>query len=483
VTRRLRAAARTVEENGLLVVLFGATAIIVFAAAAPILLGSDFWLGLVAGREIAESGLPEEDTLTVFARGREWVDQQWLAHLFFYGLVWLGGLSLALVVGGGAALSAFVLATAVARARGGSLRATTIVAFVALLAAPWAFALRAQALALPLFAAVAWLLVDSRERVRPRTFWVLPLLVIWANVHGSVVLGAALVVWFAIAQIVRQGGAALPGAALLALLGAGAVFVTPYGPAATLRYYDRTLVDPSFADLVTEWQRPSLNLLTATFFVLAAAAVVLVVWQRNTLTLFEAGALAITLSGALTSLRGVVWFVLLALVLLPVTLDGAARLRDAPASRALNRGVAAVVAALVVAVAVSAAIRGDDWLESEWPTPMLDTLRREARDTKVRVFPTDRTADWLLWHLPDLRGRIAYDVRFELLSRQQIEALSRYHGEAGPAWKRVSDGFAIVVTSTDDNPSHALDYLAETRTRAVFRGDRAELFLRSKSTQ
>jgi hypothetical protein len=39
------------------------------------------------------------------------------------------------------------------------------------------------------------------------------------------------------------------------------------------------------------------------------------------------------------------------------------------------------------------------------------------------VFADDRHADWLLWAQPSLRGRIAYDIRFELLTPQQFRTL------------------------------------------------------------
>jgi len=33
-----------------------------------------------------QNGIPDTETLTVFAAGREWVDQQWLAQTIFYGV-------------------------------------------------------------------------------------------------------------------------------------------------------------------------------------------------------------------------------------------------------------------------------------------------------------------------------------------------------------------------------------------------------------
>jgi hypothetical protein len=458
-------------------VLYGAAAMVLCTSVAPFLLGADFWLSLVAGREIFESGLPDRDTLTILTSGREWVDQQWLAHLLFFSTVRVGGLALATLAGIGTVVGAFVLAGAAARTRGASQRATVIVAFVALLAAPWAFALRAQALALPLFVSVVWLLVDARDGIRRRTFLVIPLLVLWANIHGSVVVGVALAIALAAITVIRRGQATATRAALFTGLAAAAVFATPYGPAATVRYYDRTLLDPSFADLVVEWRRPGFNILTAAFFLLAAATVVLVIWQRRRLSSFELVALALTLGGALTTLRGVVWFVLLAAICLPKALDGALGLRDAPFKRKLNRGVVALVALATLVCALVVPIRGPDWLGSRMPAPLVEPLSRLAAGSE-KVWGTDRTSDWLLWRIPELRGRIAYDVRFELLTRREVEALARYDAETGRGWRSITDAYRLIVVDTTDRPSHLRDYASEPGARVIYQDARAALILR-----
>src|SRR3954469_7954805 len=49
-------------------------------------IASDAWYTLLGGRTVSQSGLPNHDYLTVFAHGREWVDQQWLGHLVLYAL-------------------------------------------------------------------------------------------------------------------------------------------------------------------------------------------------------------------------------------------------------------------------------------------------------------------------------------------------------------------------------------------------------------
>jgi hypothetical protein len=62
-----------------------AIALLALVAALLGLLGQeivqDTWLALLAGRDIAEHGIPHHESLTALAHGRRWIDQQWLAQL------------------------------------------------------------------------------------------------------------------------------------------------------------------------------------------------------------------------------------------------------------------------------------------------------------------------------------------------------------------------------------------------------------------
>jgi hypothetical protein len=467
-----------IEGNALLVILLGAAACVLLLGVAPYLFGGDLWLNLVGGREIVDNGLPRVDTLTVFAQGREWVNQQWLANLVFYGLERVGGLTLISLVGAAFVVVSFTIACAAARWRGASQRATVAVAFLALISASWGYSLRAQLLTLPLYVVSLWLLVDAREGIRRRTFLVVPITLVWANLHGSVLVIVVLTCWLSVVLVARSPRDAMPKAALLPLLTIGAALATPYGPVETLQYFELLLVDPPFGDLIVEWRRPALNLLTAPFFVLASLTVFLCAWQWRRFTAFELGALALALAGAVSAVRGVIWFTLLTVVLLPTAVDGALRLRDAPVQAKANRWIAAITGAAVLVCGAALFVRGDDWLESQWPTGMLQPLYDETRRADARLWGTDLTADWLLWHQPDLARRIAYDVRFELLKPAQIDAIARYNAELGADWIDIADGFDVVVIDARDNPSHLDDFLSEPGSRLVYRDDKASLVVR-----
>ena len=121
--------------------------------------------------------------------------QQWLGQLFFYGLFAAGGVKLALLGHVFAAGSAFVLAIVVARWRGASMRSVCWIALPAVFLLMWgSWNARAQSLAFVLFVAVVWLLIADARRPSRRILFVFPLLALWANIHGTAITGATLVV-------------------------------------------------------------------------------------------------------------------------------------------------------------------------------------------------------------------------------------------------------------------------------------------------
>ena len=88
------------------------------------------------------------------------------------------------------------------------------------------------------------------------------------------------------------------------------------------------------------------------------------------------------------------------------------------------------------------------------------------------VFADDRYADWLLWTEPELRGRIAYDVRFELFRPRQLDLLVAYRNRIGPAWRLATAGYALQVFDPTLQPDLEARLRAGRRLRAVVRAPR-----------
>src|SRR5512132_2139426 len=200
----------------------------------PLLVRSDTWLALVGGRQVWHSGLPHHDTLTVWSQGHAWVDQQWLGQLVFYGIHAAGGLRLLLLVHAIVLVTALTLALTFALRTGASPRSSGLVGIAALIAALPNSTVRTQALAYVFFVGVFWLLASDGLKSSRRVFIVVPLLVLWANVHGSALLGAGLVILWAFAELLRNGRRAdawraRGRAVALAVAAPLCLLVSPYG--------------------------------------------------------------------------------------------------------------------------------------------------------------------------------------------------------------------------------------------------------------
>jgi hypothetical protein len=476
-SRRLR---RIAEEEHILVVLLAGFGLIFLLIFPPAIIVNDSWLNLMAGREVWQNGLPSQDELTVYGLGSTWTDQQWLAQLVVYGAHSLGGHALLSIATATFVVVAFSIGAAASRSLGAGPRAIWVLFLPVLMAAPWAWSVRAQMLALALYTGLLWLLASEVRRPSRRVWLAFALLVVWANVHGSVALGALLVMLLgAYELVVSRGRSGLRSVALLALAPL-AVLATPYGPVETARYYHLLLVDPPFAGRVTEWHwaEPAVN--TMFFYVLAAIALPLLVWGRRRLTLFDLAVLTLTFVGALTAIRGIVWFALACMVFVPVAIGRTLESRNpGPPLRKLNVAISAVLAAALLGVAGSLFVRDESWFEEYWPAEVVEVVRTEL-EPDDRVFAPDRFSDWLLWKIPELRGRVAYDVRFELYDREFFDRLAEYNGEAGEDWKSFADGYRIVLVD-ETRRSHTDDFLDEPGARAVYRGEEITIVLRPAS--
>ncbi len=444
------------------------------AAALLGLLGRDIiqdtWLALLAGRDIAEHGLPHREPLTVLAHGRRWIDQQWLAQLAMYELDRAGGVVLVGFVNAVLVMAGLLGAILAARRLGASAR--SIVRVLPLVV--WTIALtasvRTQPWAYPLFSALLWLLASDTRRPSGRIWWCLPLLALWGNVHGSATLGAGLVglrgltiLWERRARLRRVPRSWARPVGLLA----GAplcLLASPYG-LTIVHYYRTTLFNRSFRTLVPEWGPVTGSPVVASLFFLTAAVVI---WSfgrhRSQTTLWERAAILVLGVAAIVAVRNVVWFNLATVVVLPLSIDAAVRARKTR-GRSHPRLNLAIVAVATVALAISAATAASrSPVELSYPSGGLAAVRRAVvADASLRVYADERYADWLLWRLPDLRGRVAYDARFELLSAAELAAVAGFKAQVGPDWERIASGYRLLVLQRSSTATSQLEHAPGAR--------------------
>jgi hypothetical protein len=244
---------------------------------------TDLWGHLAYGRQIAAFGIPETEPLLPLCQGVTFVDFSWLSELLAYhAYAWRGAAALQFAYAGSVTFCVAVLALC-------SLRKTGSVVAAALAAAIYVWVDWQQlAIVRPQLAGCAcFLLVFAFGRARllpsriagenrlsrsfalPRTHGLLiaVLFAVWANLHGSFLVGLALLAAFGcgrVGDLVRRTGSlrAVLGdsrvrrGAVLMFVATAAVMLNPYG----WRIYPEAWhlsSNPNLADLV-EWKPPGL---------------------------------------------------------------------------------------------------------------------------------------------------------------------------------------------------------------------------------
>jgi hypothetical protein len=128
----------------------------------------------------------------------------------------------------------------------------------------------------------------------------------------------------------------------------------------------------------------------------------------------------------------------------------------------LNLAIVGVATLVLIVAAVASARRAPTG--RYYPAAGLAAVRRAVTvEPSVRVFADERYADWLLWRLPALRGRVAYDARFELLSGAEIAAIVIFKNEIGPHWSALASGYRLLVLQRSSPATAQLSHVPGAR--------------------
>lgn len=401
------------------------------------------------------AGIPRVDAFTFTAAGLPWVDQQWLAHVIFGAVFGLGGWTALQVLWVGVVAATVGLTARAAFVAGAGLRMSVLVALAGFMVAAQGLGLRAQALGL-LCLAILLVLVAGR-RDRPTLVWLaVPLLAAWVNLHGSFVVGLALLAATAVAD--GRDGSALRRDMALLTAAAVATFANPYGIDAW-RYVVSIGTDPTISAFVTEWRHTDpLQPAGAVFYASITAAAILLALAARRARLPDVGSLlwlGILAALGAWALRAVAWWGIGAVPVIAVAAAAARCSRAAAGSAEASprRGLtgSAAVLAVVLAAGLALAMPAERRL-MDAPAGIADAVRSiAASHSGLRVFDAERWGSWLELEVPD--ASYFADSRIELIPAsawRDYVAVS----EARLGWEATLDHWQVdaLVLSSGDQP-------------------------------
>ena len=261
--------------------------VLMFITALQPIIDPDFWWHLKTGEYIVQNhAIPHTDMFSSTRLGSEWVAHEWLSEVFMYAFFRIAGFAGLIVVFALLVTASFWVVYLQFRSRVGY----PVIAAVALLlgatATTLVWGVRPQIFTLLLASIFLYILDNYYRKSSEKAIWLLiPLMVLWVNLHAGWLLGLALIALTLFGLFIdvlfgtdsrdslRERAPALLG--VLVLCGA-AVCLNPNG---TRMYsYPFETLNSKLVLLVREWWSPDFHqphfqavliLMLATFFLLA----------------------------------------------------------------------------------------------------------------------------------------------------------------------------------------------------------------------
>jgi hypothetical protein len=349
--------------RGLLPLWVGIGIYTVFLLAGDKLLNDpDTYWQIAVGQWILDHrAVPQTDIYSFTMVGQPWISTQWLAQVLLAASYSVAGWAGPVVLGAASIAVTFALQVRFLSRR---LSESASLAFVTMAVALVAAHLLARPHVLALPVMVAWVggLVAAMDRRDAPSFWLLPLMTLWANLHGGFVLGLALMapmaldaVWNADAPLRKSLALRWASFAAAALI---ASCLTPYGWDAL--FAARRILDLGQAlDLIGEW-RPANFAHPAPLEAAVSLGFILALWRGVTLPPIRIALVVGFVLMALSHVRNAEVLALLAPMVLAAPLarqiggpDGDARSAGSPPHGVL---FAALALLLVAATLVFASV-------------------------------------------------------------------------------------------------------------------------------
>lgn len=187
----------TKERLFMLVIL-----IAIFAMAARTPLDSDFWWHIRAGQASVEGGKPlTQDVFSSTRYGEDWVNHSWLSQVVLYLIYKMGGLR---AVSGLVGVLAVGSVWFVYRQFRGTFLVKGITVLLVAMVSSVVWTPRPQTFSLLFLAVVSYVLYIYKYYNRNRLGWMLPVFLLWSNIHAGYTLGLILIAAFIGGELINK---------------------------------------------------------------------------------------------------------------------------------------------------------------------------------------------------------------------------------------------------------------------------------------
>ena len=461
----------------------------------------DLWGHVRFGQDVLRQGhLVWRDPYSYSAMGHLWLNHEWLSELLMGALYnSLGVFGLKMMKFACAALTIIFMTAAVSETGASPLLQSAILFAAAVTVAPQ-MQFRPQAFTFAMLSALIYLLAREMYRGRAPLWIAIPMLAVWANLHGGFILGVAtLAIYSAVCGVqdlvAGRGVARIFRFGAITILATLATLATPYG-IGTWRAVLHALLNPYTRIVVADWQslwtsigsRWRTEPLTVMFYeiaVLMIAALVFSFVLSPTAGDFPLVAIAGVLSvAAIVSVRNVPIAVIAIAAPLARHLPIALRRRipwlaNAGAPRRASRWSQAIFATLAVLLIVRSDFFSNH-LEAGAPYPVAATEFIKQRGLKGNVLSLFSWGEYLIWHL-GTDSKVFVDGRYDTVYPQNVLVEFFAFNYAQPGGETPLDNYPTeyVLIPSDLAARPLMD--SRRDWRLIYRDDVALLYARADS--
>ncbi len=455
-----------------------------FALATRNITDGDFWWHLRTGEYILQTRtIPHQDIFSYTRAGQEWITHEWLSQVLIAVLFQLGGFGALILTFAAIIAAAFFLAFRRSR---GNLYFGGFVTLLGALATAALWDVRPQMFALLLTSILLWILDRYRNDESTRLIWLLiPLMVLWVNLHGSFILGLILPALYLIAEWIERTRLVsceyrLSTRALgrLGLIIALMLLVVPLNPngARMYSYPLETLNNPIMQSQINEWQSPDFHRIEMQPFAwLLLAMFAASAFARRRPSFTQIVLLAVTLFEALRAVRLIPPFVLVAIPILGDAIPDAAvlaplRQRGEVRLNWVVLGVAFVATALYGGVVVQNQSKTE---QASYPMDAVEFIQRE--NLSGPMFNLYEWGGYLIWRMYPER-RVFIDGRADVYGSLIQDYLATFR--AAPTWRTTLERYGVrwVLVPTDAPLAALLN--GNSSWRQVYQDSQAVVFVR-----